>query len=97
MAVDAGTVGAVVGIGLGVIGGIIGTAVSLRRARSDSERRCIVKWATALSLVISSFVIGLRLVPKEHSMWVHGAFMIALTAALRAATAEFARFEPPLD
>ena len=68
---DPGTTGAIIGSTIGVIGGIVGTCVSIRKARSQEEKRWVMKVSLVTLMVVVAFVCGLLLLPRpyNHFLW----------------------------
>jgi hypothetical protein len=67
-----GLIGAIVGSMLGILGGAIGTYVSLKRAAGPRERAFVIKTALFLTILIVSFLISMLLTPHpyRHLLWI---------------------------
>ncbi len=89
---DTGTFGALVGTVMGIVGSVIGTAASLRRANSPAERWCIIKWAVALSILIGAFMAGFWITPASYRPWIWALYGAVLPLAIIAGNRDLARF-----
>ena len=61
-----GWIGAIVGGGIGVLGGIFGTYCSLKSAKSGPERRLMIRWSVALWIGVTAFVAASLLLPNPY-------------------------------
>jgi hypothetical protein len=89
---DVGIVGAIVGTVLGFVGSVIGTTVSLRNAKSNEERRYLIKWAIAFSVLIGGFLAGLSLAPAAYRTWIWLLYVLLLPWAIFLSNRGHARF-----
>jgi hypothetical protein len=78
--VHPGTVGAIVGSALGVIGGLIGTYFSVRNTNGPRERAFVVKAAAIAWVTVSAFLAGLLVLPSpwRFGLWVPYAILLPL-------------------
>jgi MFS family permease len=67
-----GWIGAILGGGIGLAGGLFGTWASIHHARSAQERRLIIKLATLFWTVGLLFIAGLLLLPSpwRYLLWI---------------------------
>lgn len=86
-----GMVGAIIGTVLGVLGGAIGTYVSLRNARSEKERRFLICCAVAMTAGISLFLGLLFMVPADYRFLVWIPYAVILPASIRFANSAHAK------
>lgn len=79
---DNGVMGAIFGAALGLLGAVIGTAGSLRAAKSTPERHFILKWACIFFTLIISFLIGIAILPGWCRDWLWIAYSMLLPCAI---------------
>jgi len=76
----AGSIGGLVGGGLGLMGGVIGTYASYRHASGQRERRFVLVAAASLTAAIAGFLAALFFTPMPYRpfLWVPYAFLLPL-------------------
>ena len=74
-----GTVGAIVGSVLGLLGGAAGTYFSIKNTRGPRERAFVVKASAITWVAVITFLAGLLLLPSPYrfALWVPYAFFLA--------------------
>jgi hypothetical protein len=90
-------VGVVVGITLGLAGSIIGAAASLRRAKSPAERRRIIMWALALTLLITGFVVGISIAAEQYRIYLWVTYAVVLPLVIMAGNRDQSRRQANAD
>ena len=67
-----GLVGGIIGGGLGVFGGAIGTYFSIKNTSGPRERAFMVRIAIVTWVVVTAFVLGLLALPRPFNflLWV---------------------------
>lgn len=68
----AGTLGAWLGGGIGVLGGLVGTWFSIRNTQSPRERAFVIKASLICWALVIAFVASLLLIPTwhRHLLWI---------------------------
>lgn len=80
---DAGLIGGLVGGGLGVVGGAIGTYFSIKNTLGPRERSFMVKVSVIAWVAITVFLIGLLMLPKPYNFLLWAPYGIALPLSIR--------------
>ena len=75
-----GTVGAIVGSVLGLLGGVVGTYFSVRNTQGPRERAFVVKAAAVTWIAVAAFLLGLFLLPSPYrfGLWIPYAILLPL-------------------
>jgi uncharacterized membrane protein YfcA len=63
---NVGLVGAIAGSAVGIVGGLIGTYFSYRRAKNVNERRFVIFGSTGIFVYVGSFLAVLFILPQTH-------------------------------
>jgi len=79
---DIGLVGGIVGGGLGVLGGAIGTYFSIKNTSGPRERAFMIQVAIVAWVLITAFVIGLLALPQPFNFLLWAPYVIALPLAI---------------
>ena len=80
---DAGTIGGIIGSGLGLIGGVIGTWFSIKNTNGPRERAFMVKVSAIVWIGVTAFLAGLLLLPKPYNWFMWLPYAIALPLGIR--------------
>lgn len=77
---EAGTVGALAGTTLGVLGGVAGTYLSIRNTRAADERAFAVRAAAVAWIASLALLAGLLLIPRpyNHLLWAPYGILLAV-------------------
>jgi hypothetical protein len=75
---DTGVVGGIVGAGIGVLGGLVGTYFSIKNTAGPRERRFMIRVAIVAWIAVSAFVAGLLLIPRPYNFLLWIPYAIAL-------------------
>lgn len=67
-----GWVGGLVGGGIGVLGGAIGTYFSLKGTKPGPERQLMIRWSVAMWIGVTAFVAASLLLPNPYRwmLWI---------------------------
>ena len=79
---DAGTVGGIIGVSLGLAGGAIGTYASLKNTQGPRERQFMVRVAIAAWVGITIFLVLLFLLPNPYRWLIWIPYGVALPLAI---------------
>jgi hypothetical protein len=79
-----GTVGAIVGCVLGLLGGAAGTYFSIRNARGPRERAFVVKASVITWVAVIAFLAGLLVLPSPYRFGLWAPYAILLAYGVRA-------------
>jgi len=80
---DAGTLGGIIGGGIGLAGGIVGTYFSVRNTHGPRERSFMIKVSAIVWIVVTAFLAGLLLLPKPYNWLLWVPYGIALPLGIR--------------
>lgn len=80
---DAGTMGGIIGGGIGLAGGVIGTYFSIRNTRGPRERTFMFKVSAIAWIVVPLFLVGLLMLPKPYNWFLWLPYGIALPLSIR--------------
>ena len=86
-----GLIGGIAGGVIGVLGAVIGTWCSLRAARSEAERRYLLRWAAGGAVGIAAFLVVLFLLPPAYRPLAFVPYALVLGWAIRKSGVELAR------
>jgi hypothetical protein len=75
-----GWYGGMAGGAIGVMGGLLGTAVSIINARSPAERSFVIRAAVVVWACMVAFLLGLWLLPTPYRflMWIPYSILLPL-------------------
>ena len=80
---DTGMAGGIVGGGLGLAGGVVGTYFSIRNTSGPRERAFMIRVSAIAWMVVTAFLAGLLLLPKPYNWVLWIPYGIALPLAIR--------------
>lgn len=80
---DPGLVGGIVGGGLGLAGGVIGTWFSIRNTSGSRERAFMIRVSAIAWVAVTAFLAGLLLLPQPYNWLLWIPYGIALPLAIR--------------
>jgi hypothetical protein len=80
---DAGLIGAIIGGGLGLVGGAIGTYFSIKNTLGPRERSFMVTVSVIAWVAITAFLVGLLMLPKPYNFLLWVPYGIALPLSIR--------------
>ena len=80
---DPGLVGGIVGGGLGLAGGVIGTWFSIRNTSGPRERAFMIRVSAIAWVAVTAFLAGLLLLPQPYNWLLWIPYGIALPLAIR--------------
>jgi hypothetical protein len=75
---DAGLIGAIIGGGIGLLGGVVGTYVSIKNTSGPRERVFMIRVAIVAWILITAFLIGLLTLPRPFNFLLWIPYAIAL-------------------
>ena len=78
-----GWVGTLVGGGVGLLGGVIGTYFTIKNTKGPRERAFTIKGAILGWIFIALFIAGLVLIPSEYKFLVFIAYVVILLVGIR--------------
>ena len=78
---DPGLIGGIIGGGLGVLGGAIGTYFSIKNTAGPRERAFMIRVAFVTWVLVTAFVCGLFALPRPFNflLWVPYGIALPLT------------------
>jgi Ca2+/Na+ antiporter len=79
-----GTVGAIVGSVLGLLGGAAGTYFSIKNTRGPRERAFVVKASVITWVAVITFLAGLLMLPSPYRFGLWAPYVILLAYGIRA-------------
>ena len=79
----AGWIGPIVGGGVGLLGGVIGTYFSLRNTRGPRERAFAVKASILCWIVALLFVAGMALIPSWYKLLLVIPYLVVVVLGVR--------------
>jgi hypothetical protein len=79
---DPGLIGGLVGSGLGVIGGAIGTYFSIKNTLGPRERRFMIRVSVVGWIAVTMFVLLLLILPNPYRFFLWIPYAIALPWAI---------------
>ncbi len=80
---DAGTMGGIIGGGIGLAGGVVGTYFSIKNTNGSRERAFMIKVSAIAWVVVTAFLAGLLLLPKPYNWFMWLPYGIALPLGIR--------------
>ncbi|MGH8134797.1 MAG: hypothetical protein ACRER4_00500 [Steroidobacteraceae bacterium] len=80
---DPGLVGGIVGGGLGLAGGVVGTYFSIRNTSGPREQAFMIRVSVIAWVAVTAFLAGLLLLPKPYNWFLWIPYGIALPLAIR--------------
>ncbi len=80
---DQGLIGGIIGGGLGLLGGAVGTYFSITNTSGPRERTFMVRVAVLAWIAISLFLLALFVVPQPYNFLLWVPYGIALPLAIR--------------
>ena len=80
--IDAGILGAIIGGSIGLLGGAVGTYLSIKNTLGPRERKFMVRAAIVIWVAVTLFVVLLVVLPSPYRwlMWIP--YVIALPIAV---------------
>jgi hypothetical protein len=81
--VDAGLIGGMIGGGLDMVGGAIGTYCGIKNTLGPRERRLMVKVSLISWVAITVFLVGLMMLPKPYNILLWAPYGVALALGIR--------------
>ena len=80
---DPGLIGGLVGGGLGLLGGAIGTWFSIKNTNGPRERAFMIRVSVIAWVAVTTFLAGLLLLPKPYNWLLWIPYGITLPLAIR--------------
>ncbi len=73
-----GWIGAIVGSGIGVLGGLIGTYFTIKNTKGPRERAFAIKASIICWVLVIAFVAAMLLIPTwhKHLLWIPYAILL---------------------
>jgi uncharacterized membrane protein required for colicin V production len=87
-----GLIGGLVGSVIGLAGGLVGTWASIRNTRSPRERAFVVRFAIAIGIGITIFLVAMLLIPRPYNMLLWIPYAVALPLGIIAANRRQSEF-----
>ena len=78
-----GWIGPIVGGGLGLLGGLVGTYFSVKNTNGPRERRFVIKASIVCWIVVLLFVAGMALIPSWYKVLLVIPYVIGLIVGVR--------------
>jgi MFS family permease len=75
-------VGAIAGTAVGVLGGIVGTYLSIKNTRGSRERALAVRASLLCWALVIAFGVGMWLIPHPQRHWLWLPYAILLTVGI---------------
>ncbi len=70
------------GPGIGILGGIVGTAVSIRQCKGPRERTYMTKVSLGFGLFVTLFLVAMFLTPYPYRAYLWGPYIFLLLSAI---------------
>ena len=80
---DPGMAGGIVGGGLGLAGGVVGTYFSIKNTSGPRERAFMIRASAVAWVAVTVFLAGLLLLPKPYNWLLWILYGIALPLSIR--------------
>ena len=80
---DPGMAGGIVGGGLGLAGGVVGTYFSIKNTSGPRERAFMIRASAVAWVAVTVFLAGLLLLPKPYNWLLWIPYGIALPLSIR--------------
>jgi hypothetical protein len=81
--VEVGLIGGLIGGGIGLVGGAVGTYFSIKNTLGPRERSFMIRVSAIAWVLITLFLVGLMTLPKPYNFLLWVPYGIALPLSIR--------------
>ncbi len=78
-----GTIGAIVGSVVGLLGGVVGTYFTIKNTNGPRERAFAVRASAITWFAVTAFLVALFLTPAPYRFWLWAPYGILLALGIR--------------